>query len=81
MAEKQPSPKESSVELALGRTVGLPNFSSIRVDIGVRIPCGGTPEAREAAYQEALDFCVPRFKAETDKVVAFALEQERRRNE
>lgn len=60
--------------------MGLPHYSALRIDIGVRIPCVDSPEARDAAYEEALAFLTPKFVERTDEGVAYALEQERKRS-
>ena len=65
----------SRVDFALGQTIGLKNFSSVRIDVGVSIPCGNTPEAREAALAEAEEFCAPRLIERRDKVLAWARSQ------
>lgn len=73
-------PKSSHVEVAIGRTLGLPNFNTFRVDVSVRIPCADAPEARDAAFQEGKAFCFDRVRVEIDAVKEKIRAMQRRGN-
>jgi len=60
--------QSSYVDVSLGMTLGLKNYSSARVDVGVRIPCEDTEAARSAAYDAGKAFCSTRVAEELQKI-------------
>lgn len=71
---KANSKSEAAVEVALGVTLSMPGYQSVRIDVGTRIPCGRTKRARERAYTDAFAFCNEKVRQEGEKY-------QRRRNE
>lgn len=51
-----------------GRTIGLGGYSAYRLDGGIVLPCGLTPEAMFKAYRFAADLVAERVKARISKV-------------
>lgn len=52
----------ANVKVALGRTIGLGNFTFARVDIAITMPC--QPEDAERQYERSLGFVNERLTAE-----------------
>lgn len=44
----------AKVKVLLGHTKNLGNYESLRIEVGVEIPCAPTLEAVELAYEEAV---------------------------
>ncbi len=56
-----------SVSLKLGVTVGLPQFSSVRVDVGITVPATVHDDPSEI-YNDARDWVTERLQAEVDEL-------------
>ena len=56
----------ASVYVKFGRTVNVGNFESVRLDVGVNLPC--YKEEIEGAYQRATKFVVGKIQEEMDEI-------------
>lgn len=52
-------PNMAKVKVSYGRTVNLGNYNSVRVDVGVELPC--MVDEVEKAYDAASEFVGPKF--------------------
>lgn len=59
----------ASVEFSIGLTRNLGNFESVRIHVGVTMPCPATPDEIDNAYHEAkgwVDARIEQVSAEID---------------
>jgi len=59
---------EPVVTLKLGVTLGLPNYCSVRVDVGLAMPFDHGADAADA-YTSVKEWVVSRLQAEVDELV------------
>lgn len=52
----------AKVKYSLGITLGIGDFQTARVDVGIELPC--KPGEVDAKYSEAQDWVAPRFQEE-----------------
>ena len=64
----------AEVSVAGGMTIGQPDFSALRVDVRVTIPCKPTEKAIEEAYEFCSDLVDDYLEREKD--IALGLEED-----
>jgi len=70
----QPEPVQMAAEmgeidLKLGVTIGLPNYSGVRVDVGIAYPIDLSEDVDEV-YGQLKEWVVKRLQAEAEELVA-----------
>lgn len=56
----------ASVFVKFGRTINVGNFESVRLDVGVNLPC--YKEEIEGAYDKAVKFVVGKIQEEVEEI-------------